>query len=739
MIKSYAQTHFEDTHDASVSKMLVELVSSVRRLASNTTFTELLEESEIPQLMTALLGSTHPIITRSALEALVAMMDKPALLGLLETTSIVELCLKIVNDFEGEYVILAASLLTRICRNDEMSRQVRVLRGTLTVFTKLTRTKDQKGLLTLMMLIGCLAADMDNVKEFRKHGLVIELIKIAKKEPDSVTKISALNLLSQLARDDETALLIRVQGLKTLCKLMCQMHEKNLSGEEITEVAYEIQLYTLKCLRFIYSVERNRKIFRKIFPSIVFGPFVDIGNYVDEMKAYQDTFERFKNLTAEELKTIENNVSMLKEASSQPMKVVGGYSIVEVIGKGGYGVVYEAKRGDNKYALKELPLNEGELTGREHAEELRHEVEIFKSLQHPSITKYYTSFVEDGCLYIVMELVEGLSMADFINSLREKQQKLVEGKIWRLFIELVAALRYLHVDKKVIHRDMSPSNIMVTRDLHIKIADFGLAKSRGTQSSGVMNTFVGTISYSCPEIVQSKPYNDKADIWSLGVVMYELITLKQPFAGENPLAIASQIVEEDYEPLTTEHASPLLLQIVRLCMTVNPDERPDASSLCQMIGPILVAQIDELRDHEEELKLRLKKMSDAQTTNSTRVQVNMANLRKVEDPVQPLFETLHKLIYVTQLPPGLKRDTRRSMLESFKHWLFSDASTSSRLKEELAKLHYCVREEAPIMHKEHVSYETLNFALEELLVDSGFYEHRTPISTAISPYLGATK
>lgn len=399
--------------------------------------------------------------------------------------------------------------------------------------------------------------------------------------------------------------------------------------------------------------------------------------------------------------------------------------------------MFEAKRGDNKYALKELPLEEGE--DAELAEELRQEVDILKDLQHPSITKYYTSFVEEGCLYIVMELVEGLSMADFINSLREKQQKLAEGKIWRLFIELVAALRYLHVDKRVIHRDLSPSNIMVTRDLHIKIADFGLAKARGTQSSGVMNTFVGTIFYTCPEIVQSKPYSDKADIWSLGVVMYELISLKQPFAGENPLAIANKIVEEDYVRLSPELASPLLLQVIKRCMTGNPEERPDASSLCQMIGPILVAQIDELRDHEDELKLRLRKMSDAATPGSMRVQVNMANLRKVEDPVQPLFDTLHKLIFVTQLPPGLKRDTRRSMLESFKHWLFSDASTSSRLKEELAKLHYCVREEAPIMHKEHVSYETLNFALEELLVDSGFYEHRAPVSTAISPYLASSK
>jgi hypothetical protein len=135
MLKTYAHAHFEDFHAASVSEMLVELVSTVRRLAANPSCTGSLETSDLPQLMTALLGSTHSIVTRSALEALMAMIDKPSLLSCLETTSVVELALRIVNDYEGEYVILAASLLTQVCKDGEMSRQVRVQRGTLTVFT----------------------------------------------------------------------------------------------------------------------------------------------------------------------------------------------------------------------------------------------------------------------------------------------------------------------------------------------------------------------------------------------------------------------------------------------------------------------------------------------------------------------------------------------------------------------------------------------------------------------------
>ena len=98
--------------------------------------------------------------------------------------------------------------------------------------------------------------------------------------------------------------------------------------------------------------------------------------------------------------------------------------------------------------------------------------------------------------------------------------------VWSILSQLVAALRYLHCEKKVMHRDLAPSNILMDGDGNIKLADFGLAKKWGTQSAAasVMKSFVGTILYSCPEIVQSQSYTEKADIWSLGCIIYELIT-----------------------------------------------------------------------------------------------------------------------------------------------------------------------------------------------------------------------
>lgn len=108
---------------------------------------------------------------------------------------------------------------------------------------------------------------------------------------------------------------------------------------------------------------------------------------------------------------------------------------------------------------------------------------------------------------------------------------------------MVSVLRYLHIEKKVIHRDLNPSNIMVDSKFNVKVADFGLAKNIMGPSQ-INQSFVGTLIYSCPQIVQNQSYSEKADIWSLGCIIFELMTLKPPFAGNNPLLLAKNIVSE---------------------------------------------------------------------------------------------------------------------------------------------------------------------------------------------------
>ena len=138
----------------------------------------------------------------------------------------------------------------------------------------------------------------------------------------------------------------------------------------------------------------------------------------------------------------------------------------------------------------------------------------------------------DDKLYIVMELIAGSSLQDYLSLLKETNRKMIEDNIWRVFVQLILALRYLHKEKGIVHRDLTANNIMLDDEYRVKIsmyqinsltirnfaflADFGLAKLRDNDCSK-MTSVVGTLYYACPEIVQHTPYNEKAG-WFLETI-----------------------------------------------------------------------------------------------------------------------------------------------------------------------------------------------------------------------------
>lgn len=239
-------------------------------------------------------------------------------------------------------------------------------------------------------------------------------------------------------------------------------------------------------------------------------------------------------------------------------------------------------------------------------EKICKEISILKDINHPNIVKFYTSFVENDSVYIVMELHEGLSLADYIQSLSEKRQKVKEDIAWNIFFQLCSALRYLHYDVNILHRDFAPSNILLDENFTVKLIDFGLATKWGTQSASANKSFVGTILYSCPEMVQNKKCTVKADVWSLGVIMYELLTLEQPFKGDNPLLIANKIVKGVHEPIPEGKYSKELIEIIQKCMTVESKDRPNVVDLCAMYTPIMLKHMDSLREREASLLQKIK-------------------------------------------------------------------------------------------------------------------------------------
>jgi len=376
--------------------------------------------------------------------------------------------------------------------------------------------------------------------EFRRLGVIEILIDELDISRSPFHQISVMEILINLSMDDQNAVQIRECGIHVIGKKLLYSSEcideedtslklitTNQNNEEefklsIKQIITEIQQYALILLRFLYSVQKNKKMFKLVFPPEIFGPFIDIGNYERDRKKYKLS-KKIDRLSDSAKATIMNNFEKMRDASAGIIdnhKTVNGYKVIDIIGKGAFGIVFEVEKDGSRYAMKEIAMSQYDHTyeniNKEDLEDDRKdidqlvsnniskEVSILKCLDHPNVVKFYTSFTDSDFIYIIMELHEGVSLADYIQSLSEKKQKIKEDVAWNIFMQLCSALRYLHNDVHILHRDIAPSNILIDENFTVKLTDFGLATKWGTQSASMNKSFVGTILYSCPEMVQSK-------------------------------------------------------------------------------------------------------------------------------------------------------------------------------------------------------------------------------------------
>ncbi len=131
-------------------------------------------------------------------------------------------------------------------------------------------------------------------------------------------------------------------------------------------------------------------------------------------------------------------------------------------------------------------------------------------------------------------------MSQHIYRLKEKKELFKEERIWNIVIQLVLALKYLHKEKNIVHRDLTPNNVMLDENDKLTITDFGLAKLKENDCPK-MTSVVGTLYYSCPEIIKNEPYTDKADVWSVGCLVFEMCCLEPVFYSSNMLSLATKV------------------------------------------------------------------------------------------------------------------------------------------------------------------------------------------------------
>ncbi|HSP87179.1 MAG TPA: serine/threonine-protein kinase, partial [Ignavibacteriaceae bacterium] len=217
------------------------------------------------------------------------------------------------------------------------------------------------------------------------------------------------------------------------------------------------------------------------------------------------------------------------------------YKILEKLGEGGMGVVYKAEdtKLKREVAIKFLPHHIS--ANEEERQRFEIEAQAAASLNHPNITTIHSIEEANEKVFIVMEYIDGIELKDKI-----KHGPIPTNEAINIAIQIAEGLETAH-KKGIVHRDIKSQNIMITKDGKVKIMDFGLAKiGRGTQVTKIGST-VGTIAYMSPEQAKGDEVDHRTDIWSFGVVLYEMLTGKQPFKGDYDQAVIYSILNEEPE------------------------------------------------------------------------------------------------------------------------------------------------------------------------------------------------
>jgi serine/threonine protein kinase len=262
------------------------------------------------------------------------------------------------------------------------------------------------------------------------------------------------------------------------------------------------------------------------------------------------------------------------------------YKIEKLLGKGGMGVVYQAQdlKLNRPVALKVL---KPELTSnQDRVRRFLQEARSAAAIQHPAIAQVYDIDEVEGTTFIAMEFVEGVTVSQLISN----QELDLTGSV-EIALQAAEGLSKAH-RSKMIHRDIKSDNIMVTRDGHAKILDFGLAKllQADTESAGthtwpnqtrtqtahtMTGTVMGTIAYMSPEQARGQDLSYTSDVFSLGIVLYEMVTGELPFKGDSPLDTMHAIAFDEVRPITVirKNLPPELHRIISRCLRKRPEDR----------------------------------------------------------------------------------------------------------------------------------------------------------------------
>jgi aurora kinase len=257
---------------------------------------------------------------------------------------------------------------------------------------------------------------------------------------------------------------------------------------------------------------------------------------------------------------------------SNPNKVVGDYAIrSKIIGRGNFSTIYEGyhQQFNKQVAVKKLDVEDTQKLKTY----VQREIDLHQQLSHPNIITMYDYIldVDDKCMYIFMEYCPNGDFTKF-----QKKRPMMEAYIQKYMYQFITGLQYLY-DSNIFHRDLKPHNLLLDHDFTLKISDFGLSKYDNSNGNGISlhNTFCGSPLYMAPEVLFNSQYDNKSDLWSIGVILYEWITGEHPYYCKNLTELTNMMKTSDFhlsEKWSSTISKPLVVLLEHL-MNKNPENR----------------------------------------------------------------------------------------------------------------------------------------------------------------------